>query len=168
MGYETALRKAWEGLEAAGIGPRETVRFFGEELRVEPGKRAVLDSEGRPVKDFTAILVLHYLRRKLAGLPPLTGKWISFKELDGGEQYYPAFRARAIEPLLKKQGAGRDLKVTLEPFEGVPLQVVMWAGDEEFPPEATILFDASIRDILCTEDTAVLAGFAPRHVPGKG
>jgi hypothetical protein len=33
---------------------------------------------------------------------------------------------------------------------------VLWRGDDEFPPNATILFDSSVTDYLSTEDLAVL------------
>ena len=40
----------------------------------------------------------------------------------------------------------------------VPLQIILWEGDEEFPPEANILFDESISDTLSPEDVAWLSG----------
>ena len=35
---------------------------------------------------------------------------------------------------------------------------VLWRGDEEFAPEASILFDETISRSLATEDIAALAG----------
>ena len=43
-------------------------------------------------------------------------------------------------------------------FPHVPVQLILHAGDEEFPPEANILFDDSIGAILSPEDVAWLAG----------
>ena len=40
----------------------------------------------------------------------------------------------------------------------VPVQLIFWQGDEELPPESTILFDATISDYLPAEDIAVLSG----------
>jgi hypothetical protein len=40
----------------------------------------------------------------------------------------------------------------------VPLQLVLYVGDEEFPAEANILFDHSVGEILSPEDIAWLAG----------
>jgi hypothetical protein len=162
MGYDAALRKAWGDLGKAGFSGTETVRFFSDEFRVDAGSRSVLTAGGQPAKDFVSILLLHYLEKKLSGLPPLTGRWISFKELEAGEQYYPAFRKRSIDLLLKKHGQS-DARVDMEAFEGVPLQVIIWKGDEEFPADATILFDGNIGGIFCTEDIAVLAGFIPKY-----
>jgi hypothetical protein len=39
----------------------------------------------------------------------------------------------------------------------VPIALIFWSGDEEFQPEARILFDSTIPTYLSTEDVAVLA-----------
>jgi hypothetical protein len=36
--------------------------------------------------------------------------------------------------------------------------IVIWSGDDELPPEGSILFDESIISYLPTEDIAVLSG----------
>ncbi|MBW1912080.1 MAG: DUF3786 domain-containing protein, partial [Deltaproteobacteria bacterium] len=41
-----------------------------------------------------------------------------------------------------------------------PLALVLWKGDDEFPPEGNILFDKNISKILSAEDMAWLAGMA--------
>lgn len=133
-------------------------------------------------KDYTTILILHYLTRKLRGLPILTSEWVSFKELSAIEGYSAAFRERAIEPILKKYGnnpegvlsalerlpAKRiqqgDVGVVLEAFEGVPVLITLWRQDEEFGPEANMLFDKSISRIFCTEDIVVLAGIIAHQI----
>jgi hypothetical protein len=43
-------------------------------------------------------------------------------------------------------------------FPLVPIVHVLWRGDEEFDPEASILFDSTIPGHLPTEDIAALAG----------
>jgi hypothetical protein len=183
MGYQAALDKSWNALETAGLCKTETVSFFTEEFQVDTASRTVRDSSGKPAKDFVAVLLLHYLKQRLAGLPRLTGDWISFKELDGGELYYPAFRKRSIDGVLRKYGANvngifsvlekmpsakkidqGDAAVVVEAFGAVPLQVIIWEGDEEFSADATILFDRAISGIFSTEDIAVLAGFVPKYV----
>jgi hypothetical protein len=39
----------------------------------------------------------------------------------------------------------------------VSLGLVLWKGDEEFPPEGNILFDSSITGYLPVEDIVILA-----------
>ena len=119
------------------------------------------------------ILILHYLN----GVKdiPCENKLISFKEIPSGEFYYPAFARRSIEPLLKtfsknfqafksiaeglggKPVATGDAGIKISVFPRVPITLVLWFADSEFPPDLQILFDASITEFLSTEDIAVLS-----------
>jgi len=177
MVYDIAINKAWEGLAELNTGRNFSVTFFGDEYSVEPAKKQVLSLACNvPAKDFTAILILHYLAQEIKGLPALAGQWLTFRELAGIEGYEPAFRKRAIEPLISKYGSnpqglfnvtgrlpakkveGADAAVILEAFKGVPALIKIWSQDEEFSSDANIYFDASIVKIFCTEDIVVLAG----------
>jgi hypothetical protein len=183
MGYEAALKKSWAELES--VCPQKTVnvRFLADEYSIDLVNRKVLSlSCNVPAKDYAAILILHYLTRGLKGLPPLAGEWISFKQLEGGQGYYPTFKKRAIDPILRKYGSNpqaltgiaqrfkakkivmADAAVVIEVFEGVPVLLTIWKGDEEFGPEANVLFDKSIAQIFCTEDTIVMAGFVAHGI----
>jgi hypothetical protein len=184
MSYDAALNKAWADIEKLYAGKEPIgLKFFSDEYSVDvPGRKVLSLSCNVPAKDFVSILLLHYVKAKLEGLPELSGEWVSFKELSGGEAYYPAFRKRAIEPIIRKHGKDpqgiyaaldqvqgeklqqADAAITVKAFEKVPLLVEMWAGDDEFAPEANLLFDKSIQKIFCTEDVAVLAGFIGKYV----
>lgn len=177
MSYDIAINKAWEELVALAEEKNLSVNFLGDEYSVDlEAKKLISLACNVPAKDFTAILILHYMAKKIKGLRRLMGEWVSFKELSGIEGYYPAFRKRAIEPIIRKYGSNpkalltvlerlpakraqtADVSIVVEAFEGVPVLVELWAGDEEFGPEANMLFDKNITDIFCTEDTVVLAG----------
>jgi hypothetical protein len=179
MSYEAALSKAWLEIERLSAEKNFKLKFFSDEYSVDAADRKIMSlSCNIPAKDFVSILLLHYLERKIQGLPELSGEWISFKELESGESYYPAFRKRAIEPVLRKYGSNpegilrgiakkidqADAAVTMEAFAGVPVMVEIWKGDDEFKAEANILFDRSIANIFCTEDVAVLGGFVAKYV----
>ncbi len=183
MTYQVALDKAWGNLEAANAGKAFEVKFYSDVYSVDLDSRKIMSlSCNVAAKEMASILVLHYLEQKLKGLEPLTGEWISFKELPGGEIYYPAFRKRAIEPILRKYAANpqglftvldkkiaksvnqADAAVEIEAFSGVPVLVEFWKGDDEFGAEANLLFDRSIARIFPTEDVVVLAGFVAKHV----
>jgi hypothetical protein len=120
------------------------------------------------------ILVLHYLE-KASGIPP-TGQWISFAETPGGTFYHPVFLLRGKAPLVRHFGKETQRLLTLAADEmgGTPLNLgdvgvriqafpradvglVLWKGDEEFPPEGNILFDSSITGYLPVEDIVILA-----------
>jgi hypothetical protein len=118
------------------------------------------------------VLILHYM---LGCKPHLKHQWVAYREIPGAGFYYGAFVKRAIEPLKKvfgqnvaglktaaiKLGATPldtgDAAFHLVPLPFAPLQIIVWEGDEEFPAEANILFDASVGDYLSPEDAAWLA-----------
>jgi hypothetical protein len=132
---------------------------------------SLMDSEEEvPIRD--KILILHYLTQAKGS--PLTNEVIAYKQLPGGSNYFPTFYKRAIKPLVdhfgdqphrlmdaaKELGGYKadygDTGVTINAFSQVPITLVLWWGDEEFPPEGNILFDATIADYLSTEDINVL------------
>jgi hypothetical protein len=183
MGYNTALSKAWSDLGNPERDRSLSVRFLSDEYAVDlENKRVLSVSCNVPAKDYISILLLHYLKQKSTGLPRLNGEWVSFMQLEGGQGYYPAFKKRVIEPILRKYGPkpegileliGRfkaksvqlaDASVVLDVFDGVPLLITMWRADEDFAPEANVLFDESIKDIFCTEDIVIMAEFVARHI----
>ena len=49
-----------------------------------------------------------------------------------------------------------DIAVTIDAFPHVPLTVVLWHGDKEFPPDGNIMFDSTIPEYLPTEDITIL------------
>ncbi len=118
------------------------------------------------------ILILHYLVTAKGTRP--SGRLISYKQVPGGRVYYPNFVNRTTRPLLKVFGknpslllaAARplggtpsgygDCSVTIPAFPRVAITTVIWAGDDEFPPEASMIFDDSIVDYLPAEDITIL------------
>ena len=178
MGYDTALKNAWMILSKLNIGNSLSVRFLADQYSLDFKNREVISfSCNAKAKDFVSVLVLHYVAKNTQGLPPLEGRWHNFKELSGIEGYQQAFRNRVIEPAIRKYGSNpagifnvlerlparkaeqADAAVVVEVFDGVPVLVELWAGDEEFGPEANMLFDGNITDIFCIEDIIVMGGF---------
>jgi len=118
------------------------------------------------------VLIVHYFIS--AKGTPLTNRLITFRELPEGTVYFPTFCKRTSEPLLNyfgkepdrlleltaKLGGYKadygDVAVTIPAFSRVPITIILWRGDEEFPPRGNVVFDASISDYLPTEDIAVL------------
>ena len=120
------------------------------------------------------VLILHYLMA--VEVPDLSGRWVSYREIPGASFYFGAFVKRAVDPLKKvfgqnisgfsrvseKLGAriieNGDAGFEFRVLPAVPLQLILWEGDDEFPAEANILFDETIGRILSPEDVAWLAG----------
>jgi hypothetical protein len=154
---------------------RFTVPFLGQNYLVtypEGTVTSAKDNSGAPI--VTAILILHYLVHATG--VDLSRSWISFKELQGGNIYIEPFQHRAIIPFVKKFGADPeifaraaeklggekanhgDMAYIIHALPRVPLLYILWQGDEEFPPNGTILFDHYANYYLHTEDFAFLAG----------
>lgn len=126
------------------------------------------------------VLMVHYLQGAwVSGGAPVTGEWIAYQEVPDGRFYLDAFVKRAKNPLLQGFGENPDLLGKLaarafdaEPFDHgdvsvvikvlplAPIALILWKGDDEFPPESNILFDRNISRLLSAEDIAWLAGMA--------
>jgi len=177
MSYDVALGKAWNKIQELTDENLHSVKFLADEYNIDIENKKVLSlSCNAPAKEYYSILILHYLIQKLIKLPPLSGEWISFQELPGGQGYFAAFKKRSIDSILRKYGKKPDnllgiiekfpaksvkigdVGVVIEAFKDVPILINLWRGDEEFDPEANVLFDRSIQQIFCTEDIAVLSG----------
>jgi hypothetical protein len=151
------------------------VPFLGQKYSVTYPEGLVTylhDKTEAPI--ITAILLLHYLVN--ASGVDLSKNWVSFKELQGGRIYSDPFQHRAVIPFIKSFG-GRpadfiraaeklqaekaehgDLSYIITVLPRVPLLYILWQGDEEFPPNGTILFDNYANTYLHTEDYAFIAG----------
>jgi hypothetical protein len=129
-------------------------------------------------KEFSIAVIPVLLNHYTQGNPaPLTGNLVKYKDLPGGHAYESAFIHRAIEPIAKNFGntpevllkaaellGGKpnsmgDASFVVEPLKGIPLTYILWQA-EEFPAEATILYDESASSYLPTEDLAVLGELA--------
>ena len=118
------------------------------------------------------VLILHYFTS--AKGTPAANRLITFRELPEGSVYSPTFSKRTIQPLLQyfgkdpyllvdaseKLGGHKadygDTAVTINAFSRVPITIILWRGDDEFAPQGSIVFDATISDYLPTEDITVL------------
>jgi len=178
MPYDVALKKAWKHLEDASVAGRHEVELLDDTYTVDCSTKTVLSlSCNIPAKDFLAILILHYLTGISKAPYAPSGTWISFKEIEGGEIYYPAYREGAIAPLIKKFGARPALLRDISPripcrvltagdagievmtFKDILVRIIVWRGDEELGPDASILFDRNISTLFTMEDIAVFARF---------
>ncbi|UCG14096.1 MAG: DUF3786 domain-containing protein [Deltaproteobacteria bacterium] len=155
--------------------PAISLQFMNQEHLVEfkPKVEVLLQKNREPVPIPEQIILLHYLLT--ARGDPLTKNRITFRQVPEGPFYYSAFRKRARDPLVKTFGAEPkrllvcgsqlgakpdqlgDASITFNALPRVPVTVVLWAGDDELPPEGSLLFDESIVNYLPTEDIAVLS-----------
>ena len=149
------------GTEFAAEYPKGVVHFAGEDRY--------------PLLSLRLIL-LNYL--SAAKELPLSGRWIRYDEQPGGQVFFPNLRRTVQEPigrLFDQVGAERMGRAGelfgFRPAEGkadlvlegwytprVPLRLLFWGGDEEFPGSFQLLFDLSVSQQMHLEDSAALCG----------
>ena len=157
-------------------------------IRCPGGEVSYKETAGKDPALWEQILLLHYFTT--ADGTPLSGQWISLKEIPDSRLYLPNFEKRAVAPLLGRFGdrpesvhepvrrlggaadvPGGDVGVTVPVFPRVPVTILFWKGDEEFPPRVHILFDRTIAGYLPTEDiilTSQMLAFRLIALAGKG
>jgi hypothetical protein len=172
MNLEERGEKAGANYEKGKGGEKITLHFFSEPYHIQFPQLEFYSPSKKIVSLVTRILLLHYLIR--ADGYPLTGKWVAYKDIPGGLLYAGVFARRVTEPLQRRFGKSAksfketgvrsggepveigDASFILQAFPHVPLEYVLWEGDEEFPPSVQLLFDASVDHYLTLEDMVVL------------
>ncbi|MCL4459607.1 MAG: DUF3786 domain-containing protein [Chloroflexi bacterium] len=151
------------------------IPYLGRAHRVSyPEVRVREAKTGEEPSLTTQILLLHYLLH--ADGTPLSGRWVSFRELPDGRVYDAAFRQRSVDPLARAFGADlegfvaaaralggeparmADASFIFRVFPRLFLACLLWLADAELPPAANILFDAAAGHQLPTEDLSAVGG----------
>lgn len=136
-----------------------TLRYCGEEYTVSYPEGRITHASGqeKEVPKSVQICILLYM---VQALPVVKGKeWKTFKDLPQGYHHWMPFVNEALDPLVKGFGndaasfqkaaaslGGQpidigDMGYEFQMLPRIDLQVIFWAGDEEFPPKANILFN---------------------------
>ena len=103
-----------------------------------------------------------------------TGKFKTYREMPWGEVYLIQFDGRCIKRLAFSYGnrikdfqaimehihcvavEHGDFAYQLEIFPGYLVQMILWEGDDEFPPSSQILFSDNFPVSFAAEDMAVM------------
>ena len=168
--------------KAGGVYKKEKGReeiaipFFSEHCTLHFPQLGFSSASKKNVSLVARILLLHYLAR--ADGSPVTGKWVGYKDIRGGLLYASVFERRVTNPLAKRFGESKkmfaqaglkmggrsaeigDASFILQAFPFIPLQYILWEGDDEFPAKVQLLFDASVDHYLSLEDIVVLGQLA--------
>ena len=101
------------------------------------------------------------------------GEWKTFREMPWGELYIQPFTgrcltraaftfgtrvkqfARAAEKLGAEKLEHGDAGYELELLPGYRMRIIVWEGDEEFPPNSQILYSDNFAEGLAAEDRVV-------------
>ena len=101
------------------------------------------------------------------------GQWKTFREMPWGEMYIKPYTGRvltraaftfgtridAFRAACEKMGAVKlnhgDAGYQFELVPGYQMQLLVWEGDEEFPPNAQVLYSDNFEQAFAPEDRVV-------------
>lgn len=175
---EAVARSSEFELIEIGGERRFRVPYLDRCYRILPPTYEMVDPE-TPEKEIPLqeqVLILHYMLGAASASEKADktdgNGWIAYREIPGANLYFGPFTSRAVNPLKKVYGnrldAFRAAAVRLNGvpvdfgdagfefpvFPKAPIRLILWEGDEDFAPEANILFQKRIGDILSPEDVA--------------
>ncbi|MEG0377646.1 MAG: DUF3786 domain-containing protein, partial [Eubacterium sp.] len=150
-----------------------TVTLMGQMYKVKYPEGDVLLADEKEFDDYKSMtMILRYLLNA-QGMPPM-GTTVAYRDISGGNHYFKSFEGRclkrfaftfnydvkglkhAMEKLKAEPKSFGDLSYCFEFIDNMYLTVILWLGDDEFPPEAQILFDRNITSGFDAEDLAVM------------
>ena len=117
------------------------------------------------------IFMARYLSEKAK--TPSSGKFLTYREVPWGEVYFRQFQGRCLMRLAFSYGnkleafkkvmtaigakplEQGDCAFELEFMEGFFIRLILWEGDDEFPPSSQILFSDNFAVTFAAEDLAV-------------
>lgn len=158
--------------------------YWGEEVILTfPQLEARDKGSGNSLSPISQTLLLYYFFH--ADATSLSERWISFGELPDGRFYNQAFQGYtgnelgtffkndldrfelAARKLSGKREHAGDIAFSFLALPRVPLLVVAWQGDDEFPASYKILFDASASHYLPPDAYAILGSHLAYRLMAK-
>jgi len=155
----------WDGAEF-------TVTLLGRSYAISHPDYAIraLDDGKLPPLPTQTFLLRYLLEGKTE---PWRGQWKTFREMPWGEMYIKpytgrvltraaftfSFRLDAFRAAAEKMGAEAvkhgDAGYRFDLIGGYQMQILIWQGDDEFPPNAQILYSDNFAEGFAAEDRVV-------------
>jgi hypothetical protein len=143
-----------------------TIRSFGIDFTVSPETRAITSDNPQATlfldryKDFFRLALLWYMTS--AKDIPLTERLIRPLDVKGGQRFFTGTHVLPLDRIQEKYGKDKagfilrgvqygadvakfgDASIKLYPLPRVPVTVVHWLEDEEFPARTSLFFDSTV------------------------
>ena len=153
-------------------GGEFTVKLLGRDFAIAHPDYAIRALDGGAIPPLpTQTFLLRYLleSRSVAW----GGQWMTFREMPWGEMYIKPYTGRvltraaftfgtriaAFRAACEKMGAEPvphgDAGFRFDFVGGYRMQILVWEGDDEFPPNAQILFSDNFPQAFSAEDRTV-------------
>ena len=175
--YEESFRKLDPAEAAARTGTpwdgtEFTVKLLGRSYAIAHPDYAIraLDEGALPPLPVQTFLLRYLLESKQV---PWKGEWKTFREMPWGEMYIKpytgrvltraaftfGFRTAAMKAACEKMGAETvkhgDAGYRFDLIGGYQMQILIWEGDDEFPPSAQVLYSDNFAEGFAAEDRVV-------------
>ena len=116
---------------------------------------------------FSRLSILNYLTN--AKDVPLSGSYIRPSDISGGDIFIKGTHTLPLERISEAFGNNSnafmkngdilgaqkatygDMSLILSPFPRIPLLLIVWTGDDEFPSKSSLLFDSTCTFHLATD-----------------
>lgn len=152
-----------------------SLTLWDQRYRVLPDLHQVgpADPAVSPLHPYFDLFLVHYMLQ--ANWMKSAGRWISEKDIPGGATFFRGPHTIPTDLITARFNNDIDrFNTRCEQLQGVPLSLadaawgftitprlpvaaLYWRGDDEFPAEAKILFDASIGSCLAADVVYALA-----------
>ena len=158
--------------DARWDGSEFTLRLLGRDFAIAHPAYAIRALDGGPVPSLpTQTFLLRYLlesRETAWG-----GQWKTFREMPWGEMYIKPYTGRVLTRAAFTFGTRlAAFRAAAESLGGLPLpngdagfqfdliggyrmRILVWEGDEEFPPNAQVLYSDNFAEGFAAEDRVV-------------
>ncbi len=148
------------------------VNLLGRKYTISHPEYTIRATDGGPVPPLPCqTFLLRYLLESKD--VPWSGQWKTFREMPWGEMYIKPYAGRvltraaftfgtrvpAFRAACEKMGAvplpHGDAGFQFDFIGGYAMQILVWEGDEEFPPNAQVLYTDNFADGFAAEDRVV-------------
>lgn len=162
-------------------GEKFTVKLLGREYRITWPEYAIEAADGGkiPPLPMQTFLLRCLLETKNVDWQ---GQWKTFREMPWGEMYFQPYSGRVLTRSAFTFGTRvAKFREAAEKLGGIPLkhgdagyqfeffgpyqmQIIVWEGDDEFPPNAQVLYTDNFASGFAAEDRVVAGDILISHI----
>ena len=170
--------------EAEFDGKKFRVALLGRTYDISHPEYALYPEDGGPLPPLPVqTFLLRYLLESKA--VAWTGQWKTFREMPWGEMYIKPYTGRvltraaftfgtrlaAFKAACEKMGATPvghgDAGYQFDFIGGFSMQILVWEGDDEFPPNAQVLYSDNFAQGFAPEDRVVAGDILISTIKGN-
>ena len=152
-----------------------TLSVWGDEYAIYPHEVKIdcISKNVQSPHEYFYLFIIHYLLKSKA--IEISKEWISEKDIPGGATFFRGPHEIPTRLIYSRYSNDiKEFRKRCEQLNGIPLDiadaaysfkitshipvaVLYWGGDDEFPPEAKILYDKTISEHLASDIIYALA-----------